>query len=309
MAKMIFRGYEVKNLDNSYVLELTKSFEQKEEEKEVEVEPIDEGPSKEDLEYEIEQYRSDWEKEKAQLQARAQAEADQIIKNAEKAAFNEVKRQNDQAQEALHEAEIKAKAILDEAKEKAEKILEEAEQNKENVTKQGYDEGFESGREEGFEKGQLEVNRLIERLHKIIETSMNRRQEILAETEQQIIDLVILMTRKIVKVISENQRNVISNNIVHALRRVKGRADVVIRVNLADFDMTTKHKEQFIAAAENIKGITILEDTSVDPGGCIVETDFGSVDARIASQLHELEQRILEISPIRTNPKKPGTKE
>ena len=36
---------------------------------------------------------------------------------------------------------------------------------------------------------------------------------------------------------------------------------------------------------------------------CIVETDFGAIDARISSQLAELEEKILEISPIKTVPK------
>lgn len=144
------------------------------------------------------------------------------------------------------------------------------------------------------------MNRLIERLHTMIERTMDKRQQILAETEQQIVDLVLLMTRKVVKVISENQRNVVTSNIIHALRKVKGRADVILRVNLADVGLTTEHTKAFLTAAENIKNITVVEDLSVDAGGCIIETDFGSVDARIASQLHELEQRILEISPIKT---------
>jgi flagellar assembly protein FliH len=43
-----------------------------------------------------------------------------------------------------------------------------------------------------------------------------------------------------------------------------------------------------------------MEDTSIDAGGCIIETDFGEIDARISSQLAELEARILEISPIKS---------
>ena len=35
---------------------------------------------------------------------------------------------------------------------------------------------------------------------------MSKRQEILDETEQQIVELVILMTRKVVKIISESQK-------------------------------------------------------------------------------------------------------
>jgi hypothetical protein len=52
---------------------------------------------------------------------------------------------------------------------------------------------------------------------------------------------------------------------------------------------------------EGVKSINIVEDSSVDSGGCIIETDFGEIDARIASQLAELENRILEISPVKTN--------
>ena len=129
---------------------------------------------------------------------------------------------------------------------------------------------------------------------------MDKRQEILAETEQQIVDLVLLMTRKIVKVISENQKNIVVSNVVQALRKVKGRGDVIIRVNLADVAMTTQHIKDFLSTAENIKNISVVEDSTVDRGGCIIETDFGAIDARIASQLNEIEQKILEVSPIRT---------
>ena len=51
---------------------------------------------------------------------------------------------------------------------------------------------------------------------------------------------------------------------------------------------------------ENIQNISIVEDSSIEKGGCIVETDFGAIDARISSQLSELEAQILNISPIKT---------
>ena len=50
---------------------------------------------------------------------------------------------------------------------------------------------------------------------------------------------------------------------------------------------------------ENVKGITVLEDSTVEKGGCVVETDFGSIDARISSQLTELENKILDVSPVK----------
>ena len=87
---------------------------------------------------------------------------------------------------------------------------------------------------------------------------------------------------------------------MQALKKVKGRGDVTLRVNLADVKLTTDHTKDFISQVENIKNISVVEDSSVDRGGCIVETDFGAIDARIASQLAELETKILEISPIKS---------
>ncbi|QOW59912.1 flagellar assembly protein FliH [Treponema pedis] len=301
MAKTIFRGFEVNKKANDVVfLQLNKTFQNEPEEEIVEDVPVYEGPSIEDLKKEAEDFRAEWEKEKERMFAEAQVEADKIIKDAENAAFDEVKRQTDEAQVVSQKAKDEAKKIIAEAEASAKAIISDAQSNQASVNREGYQEGFSRGREEGYKEGELEVKRLITRLQTIITKTMDRRQEILSETEQQIVDLVLLMTRKVVKVISENQRNVVVSNVVHALRKVKGRGDVIIRVNLADVGMTTEHTKNFISTAENIKNITVVEDSTVDQGGCIIETDFGAVDAKIASQLNELEQKILEISPIKT---------
>ena len=120
------------------------------------------------------------------------------------------------------------------------------------------------------------------------------------KTESQIVELVILMARKVIKILSDNQKNVIMANTLSALKKVRARGEVTLRVNLEDVKLTTAHIEEFIQHVENIKGITVLEDSTVEKGGCVVETDFGSIDARISSQLTELENKILEISPLKT---------
>lgn len=300
MGKNVFRANEVK-LTNDYVqLHLSKSFVQEEPEEDIVEVPEYEGPTADDLRREAEQWKVRWEVEKEEIIEAANEEARTIVANAEKAAFDEVKRKTDQAQVLRQEAQDEADTLLEDARNKADSILAEAKTRVGEQEKSGYDEGFKKGREEGFREGNIEAQRLVDRLHVIIERTMDKRQEILSETEQQIVDLVLLMTRKIVKVISENQRNVVVSNVVQALRKVKGRGDVIVRVNLNDVGMTTQHTKDFLSAAENVKNITVVEDSTIDRGGCVVETDFGAIDARIVSQLNELEQRILEVSPIKT---------
>ncbi len=300
MGKNVFRANEVK-LTNDYVqLHLSKSFIPEEPEEDIEEVPEYEGPTADDLRLEAEQWKAEWKTEKEQIISAAEQDARRIVDDAEKAAFDEVKRKTDQAQIIRQDAQNEADELLATARKEAETILSEAKQRVEEQGKDGYNEGYKKGREEGYREGNIEAERLVERLHVIIERTMDKRQEILSETEQQIVDLVILMTRKIVKVISENQRNVVVSNVIQALRKVKGRGDVIIRVNLNDVGMTTQHTKDFLSAAENVKNISVVEDSTVDRGGCVIETDFGAIDARIVSQLNELEQRILEVSPIKT---------
>lgn len=298
MAKAVFRPGEAKNIEEKVMLPLYKDYSPVEETIE-EVEEEYTGPTADDLRREAEEYRATFELEKKQMLAQAQEEANKIVKGAEDTAFAEVKRQTDQAAVIKADAESQAAQIVEKAKAEAAQIVAEAQAQHDKIVSDARTEGFEQGSQEGYEKGVAEVDRLIERMHKVLEAVMQRREEILQDTETQIVELVILMARKVIKILSENQKNVIMANTVAALRKVKTRGNVTLRVNIEDVKLTTAHADEFIQHVENVQGITVQEDSSVEKGGCIVETDFGAIDARISSQLTELENKILEVSPVK----------
>lgn len=299
MAKTVFRQNEIKAKEEKFQLKLLHDYAPKVEEI---VEDIPEytGPTADDLRREAEEYKKNFEIEKQGMLEKAQADADVIVKKAEEAAFAEVKRQTDQAQIIKTNAENEAAQIKKDAEAEAQKIIQEAQAERDRIIADSQKQGYDKGYEDGYQDGNKEAERLVERMHNVLDAVMARREEILSETEYQIVELVVLMARKVVKIISENQKNVIMNNVLQALKKVKGRGDVTIRVNLADVKLTTEHINDFIQRVEAVKGITVMEDTTVEKGGCIVETDFGAIDARISSQLTELEQKIMEMSPVKT---------
>ncbi len=298
MAKNVFKPQEIMYRTRKVFIEPPKI--EPEEPQPVEVAEEYTGPTVEELRREAEEFRKRWEAEKQQMIENAKAEADRIIKEAEKVAFEEVKKKNNQAQKIRQEAEDEAKRIIDEAKKKAQEIENEIQVKVDEVEKEAYERGYKEGHERGYQDGREEVKRLVDRLHTIISKAIEKRNEIIEESETQIINLVLLIAKKVIKVISENQKNVVINNVVQALRKLKSRGDVVIRVNLADLELTSEHIKDFMSMVENVKSISVLEDSSVDRGGCIIETDFGQIDARISSQLHEIEEKILELMPIKS---------
>jgi flagellar assembly protein FliH len=303
MAKTVFRPQETVNLTSAYVLNAPRGSAVDEDVEEAAPVFEYEGPTADDLRREAELFRSQWEVEKSTMIAAANAEAQEIIAKAESTAFNEVKIKNDQALKIRREAEVAAEKAIKDAEEKIKDFETQAKARVDEVTKEAHKKGFDQGREEGFKEGKAEVERLVHRLHLILERAMDKRGQILEQTETQVIELVLLIARKVVKTISENQKNVVISNIGQALRKLKTRSDVIIRVNLADLQLATEHAKDFIELAENAKNLNVVEDTAIDRGGCIIETDFGEIDARIASQLHELEEKILDISPIKARGK------
>jgi len=307
MLKAVFRPNELITLEDKVVIESPTSFPEMAHLAPVEetVENIDDieeykGPTADDLRRDAEAFRVHWEEEKERMISKAKAEAEGIIHDAQDAAFQEVKRRTDEAAVIKQQAEIEAEKIINEAKDKAVEIENEVRQSLEGERKKARDEGREEGRQEGYGEGKTEVERLVQRTQVILERAQDKRGEILSETEKEIVALVLLIARKVIKIISENQRDVIVSNVVQSLRKIKGRGSVIIRVNMADLQLATEHKDEFIKMVEGASSVQIVEDSTVDSGGCIIETDFGEIDARISSQLAELESKILEVSPIKS---------
>lgn len=308
MAKTVFRPFEFVSLQSTMILkhEGPEGGQEVQSAEEAVEAPEYDGPTADDLRREAEAFKAQWDKEKEALLASAKAEADRIVREAESVAFEEVRRKTNQAQKLKQEAEEEATGIVGDAVKRVAELESSAKSRLEAAEREASKKGREEGREEGYKEGVAEAERLVGRLHTILDRAMDKRAEILAETESQVIELVLLVARKVVKVISENQKSVVVQNISQALRKLKTKSDVIVRVNLADLQLATEHVKDFVQMTENAKKMQIVEDSTVDRGGCVIETDFGEIDARISSQLSELEERILDVAPIKARGKIQG---
>jgi flagellar assembly protein FliH len=308
MAKAVFRPGELTVLNNKVMLQSPEIFELAHlfapsaaelQEENLNEDEVYTGPTVEDIRREAEEFRVQWEIERETLISSSRDEAERIVKEAGEKAAGELARISAEGEERKRRAEEEAASIIAEAEKTAAEIGKGARTEFEEKRREAEDAGRKAGHEEGYAEGKAEVERLIERVQVILERSQDLRAEILADTEQQIIDLALLIARKVIKTISESQKTVVLQNIVQALKKVRARGTILIRVNIADLKLTSEHSKTFIQMMEGAKDVQVVEDSSVDPGGCIIETDFGEVDARISSQLMELEAKILELSPIK----------
>ena len=308
MLKAVFRPEELVTLTDKVVIENPSAYQDtpglgQVDDLTEDIDAVEEytGPTADDLRREAEMFKVQWEEEKERMISSANTQAENIITDAQNAAFQEVKRKTDEAQIIKQQAEEEAERIIADANLKAADIENEVRQTLENERREAREKGREEGKEEGFASGKAEVDDLVKRTQQILYRAYAMRETVLKETEQEVVDLVLLITRKVIKIISEHQKGVIVSNVKEALRKVRSKGTIIIKVNIADLKLATEHRQDFINMMEGAQSIEIVEDGSIDRGGCIIETDFGEIDARISSQLAELESRILEVSPIRSS--------
>ena len=299
MSKLVFKPGEIQHITAVKQVELPAKYQKNlidtEEYHEFEMDeegnPIDiyQGPSIEEMEAELERYRRETEEEVRQMLEQARQRAAKIEEDGRSAAFSEIEKER-------HNAE--AEREIERSKFEAEKIILEAEKKVSEIEHDAYMKGHEAGREEGYKEGQAEVMRLIDRLGTIVSTAVDIRDDIIKSSEKLMTEMILMIARKVIKDEIVERREIIINNIKEAIKRVKDRDRIDIRVNFADLDMTTAHKDELIKMMESLKKVNIYEDSRVERGGCIIETDVGAIDARISTQLDAIEEAIRNTSTL-----------
>jgi flagellum-specific ATP synthase len=70
-----------------------------------------------------------------------------------------------------------------------------------------------------------------------------------------------------------------------ALQMVHGQACVKIKANPVDGETVRRLLHEEIQDTDAVDNVEVVADKSIEPGGCLIETDFGNIDARIDQQL------------------------
>lgn len=302
MSKLVFKPNEIKYHQSIKQIELPEKYQKNvisdEEYKEFEVDeqgnPIDvyQGPSIEEMEAELERYRRETEEEVRRMIDEAKEDEKKIIEDGKASAFKVLQDAREQIKHEREKIKVETDQEIDRGKYEAEKMIKEAELKVSEIEHQAYKKGYEAGREEGYKEGQAEVMRLVDRLGTIVSTAVDIRDDIIRSSEKLMTDMILMIARKVIKDEIVERREVVINNIKEAIQRVKDRDRIDIRVNFADLDMTTAHKDELIKMMDSLKKVNIYEDNRVDRGGCVIETDVGAIDARISTQLDAVEESI-----------------
>lgn len=307
MARLVFKPIQIADMQEQVDLQIPERYKKYHRDEDAEEFEVDQegnvieqyqGPSIEEIEAELKRYREETETQVQKLLEDARKKAEQIEEEGRTKAFQMIQDSKEKVKLEEDSGRAKADQILERAKMEVERMIKEAEMKVADIEHEAYQKGYDAGREVGFKKGQGEVRRLIDRLGTIVGKAIDIREDIIQSSEKQLVEMILIIARKIIKDEIIERKEIVLNNIREALKKIKDRDRVDIRVNFADLELTTAHKDELIKLMESLRKVNIYEDSRVDRGGVIIETDVGAIDARISTQLKEIEEAIRNTEPI-----------
>lgn len=178
----------------------------------------------------------------------------------------------------VYEATREASDVVALAQEKARQIIEEALREQDSIR--------ERARQEGNAQGLAEWNRVL--------TEANQRADELTNSWEE--TMLRLSVRVAEKIIGEQLRvhpETIVEIIREVIKNIRPGKRLTIQVNQADAQQARARIDRIKDGLSTSSEIEIVASGSVSPGGCLIESELGIIDARLETQLKCLEEALV----------------
>lgn len=150
-------------------------------------------------------------------------------------------------------------------------VAEECEKLKEISQAEGYEEGFKTW---------------LEHIAKLEEEIVKVRKEF----EKVLIPIALGAAKKIVGREIELNEATIVDIVANALKPVASHKKITVYVNKQDWAVLEKNKAELKKLFEVLEAFVIRERQDIQPGGCIIETEGGIINAQLENQWRTLEK-------------------
>ncbi len=171
-------------------------------------------------------------------------------------------------------------------------VLERLKEVEERAYKEGYDLGLADGSEKAFENVKAELEERLAFLESILKDIERMKSRLVTENEGELVQLVYLIAKKIAMRDLEENREAVLGILQDVAGQFQADQKVVVHLAQSDLDFLKLAQEKSGQKLEVLESMKFNVNESVKPGGCIIETEYGSVDATIEERVERTWQAL-----------------
>ena len=179
----------------------------------------------------------------------------------------------------VYSASGKARELLQKAQHEAEQILRQAQQDSEEQRKTAYDAGYQEG---------------LAQVTELLVKARVEQEQFLKNANRDLMDLAFKIAEKIIGKQLEIDPETIISIVKQAMQTVRQTKQLTIRVHPNDAKILKENEEELQEALGRQRILDVMEDKKVQQGGLIIESEIGTVEAQLHTQLERLKKILLQ---------------
>lgn len=214
-------------------------------------------------------------------------------------------------EQLMRDAEAFAEEHIRQAAEEAERLREQAhaeiedwwqmrrlddEHHLEQTKEQGFQQGYDEGLVQAEAAVQEQYNEMLAQAKSILEQSFQSKELIIQEAEPFLLELSCAIAEKIIHKQLLLEPEWIIQQVKQVLSRRRDQGVITLCVAPSQFAFIQNAREELVLAIDSQAELQILPDASVKDEGCVIRSSFGSIDARIDTQLTEIKKELYQLA-------------
>ena len=173
--------------------------------------------------------------------------------------------------------------------EEAQGILGEARKKAQHIERQAYEQGFVQGQKDGQEVGERSLEQLGNQFQDLVSALAREKEELYRRREKELVDMVLLISRKIVVRELKLQPEAIQEIVAQGFQILADTENIKVHIHPQDHELL-KWAPQDSWPPE----VELVADGTVSPGGFMMSTASGEIDGTLKNRWAVVAQMVQE---------------
>jgi len=160
-----------------------------------------------------------------------------------------------------------------------------------------FQQGFEKGQEEGYRNGVDEIKVQLDHFSELIGTLQNQQGELVKNASHFVMEFIFKSIHKILgepELLRIQPRlEKITETLSEAMSEFVESSHFVLRVNRQTVELLDQNREKLDAILPTGNKVRVKEDSTLQVGECLIECDYGILDARFEAQIRKLQTSVM----------------
>lgn len=166
-----------------------------------------------------------------------------------------------------------------------------------NAYQEAYNLGLDEGRKRAFEEKSSDIATQMGQLEQLIAALTNLKAELLSQNESHLMKLLFHMAERITMTHLEKDNEAVVEVLRSAVALAQTEENIRVEMSPQQIEFIEELRKQTGREVEFLRKIRFEPNAEMKPGGCVIETNYGEIDARIETRLQKLWETLSEALP------------